>query len=755
MNYSRWTVAQIDRNNILDLKTSLHIPEFTAKLLYNRDITDEYSAKDYIYPHLLSFHTPFLFRDMTKAVERIIEAIQKKEGILVFGDKDADGVTSTAILYKLLQKHGANVAYRVPENMENYGISRDIIAWAVHQGFKLMITVDCGITAVEEAAYAKGLGMDVIITDHHEPHETLPDVYAIINPKVQSDTYPFAFLCGAGTAYKLAQAMTEHEDLPDYYNREIVFFDLETSGLNPEKDDIIEIGAVKVKNGVVIDEFQRLIRYDKPLPPKIVELTNITDRLLKEEGVERLGALREFVDFIGNSKLIGHNIIGFDLPVLRHSLKRYLNLTIDNAAEDTLKISKVTLKKIKDHKLPTVAKYLGCNVNPKILHRAVTDAKLCADVYRRLIVGRSAKIVELQKEFLPLVTIGTIADIMPLTGENRIIVKNGLKLMPYASIGLITLLRKTKLNLETLTAKEISWNISPLLNSPGRMGEASLSVELLISSHFNEAEELADNLIKQNSKRKDIVAEKMESAIRIINENNLDGYNILVIDSKDIPRGITGLLANRLSTRFNLPAVVISSENGDESSGSIRVQGHTNVVNMLSSMSELFNQFGGHKAAGGFTLPTDKIPLFKEKLEAYAKNNHDENDLTEIHADLSLSSFEELSLSNLRYLQSILEPIGNGNPPAIFLFKKVRFLSQRWIGKTQNHLLATMESDGTRISLIAWNAKIYENLLARHQEFDLMASPEINRYQGNEEPRLLLLDLCPSGHSPNEHRPNG
>ncbi len=748
MQNSRWTVAQTDKNRILDLKKGLHIPEFAAKILYNRGITNVYDAREYIYPHLLSLHSPFLFHDMEKAVERIIDGLEKQEGIIVFGDKDADGVTSTAILYRLLQRLGANVAYRVPENMENYGISRDVVAWAVHQGFKLMITVDCGITAVEEAAYAKSLGMDVIITDHHEPHENLPDVYAIINPKVKSDGYPFPFLCGAGTVYKLAQALTERLDLTDYYNDEIVFFDLETTGFNPDEDDIIEIGAVKVKNGVIIDEFQRLIRYEKPLKANIVNITNITDTLLKEKGVERLQAFKDFLDFIGNRKLIGHNIINFDIPMLEHSLKRYLNMTINNPAEDTLKISKVALKKVKNHKLLTVAEYLGCNVDPGTLHRAVADAKVCAEIYRRLIVGKSAKIVELQKEFLPLAAIGTIADIMPLTDENRIIVKNGLKLMPYAAIGLITLLRKTKLDINSLTAKEISWNISPLLNSPGRMGEASLSVELLISSHIHEAEELANNLIEKNNARKDIVTEKLDTAMNLIRDKELYKNGILVIDSKDIPRGITGLIANHISSEFNMPAVVISSENGKESSGSVRVHDHINVVKMLSSMSELFNQFGGHKAAGGFTLATDKIPLFKEKLEAYAKNNNEENELNEIHSDLSLDSFEELNLSNLRYLQNILEPVGNANPTAVILFKNIRFVSRRWIGKEQNHLLSTIESAGIRISLIAWNAKIYEDLLANNSEFDIMASPEINRFQGNEEPRLLLIDIRPSGQNP-------
>ena len=480
-NIKNWKLPIIDRKKIEYINEAFRYPDFFGSILISRGIDTYEKVLQYTRPYVYSLYSPFYFRDMEKAIFRIEKAVSEKQGILIFGDKDVDGVTATAIIYKYLQRLDANVVYRVPEGLENYGISMEIIRWAAMSEFGLIITVDCGITSIDEVDYANSLGIDVIVTDHHEPREILPKAYAIINPKVKEDNYPYPFLSGSSVTFKLVCGLTEKLFIHDYYGQEIVFFDIETTGLNPVKDEIIEIGALKFKNGVKISEFQRLVKPSQPVCSEATCVNGITNEMLEKDGVEIKDALSDFLGFIGDSRLVGHNLIEFDLKFVNYALKKLLQKNITNPVEDTLKLARVMLKKINDFKLITVGQALGVFVNNAELHRSIADCALCAEIYRRLVIYRSGRLTELYNEFLPLAAIGTIADIMPLTDENRSIVKNGLKLISHSSIGLILLMRAVNLNVDRVSSREISWNISPLLNSPGRIGDASFSVELLIS----------------------------------------------------------------------------------------------------------------------------------------------------------------------------------------------------------------------------------------------------------------------------------
>lgn len=742
-----WKLTEPRSQNVQLIRDTLKIPDLAARLLVNRGIDTVDKAQSFCHPDILNMHSPFLFRDMSKALDRIQRAIADSEGILIFGDKDADGVCSTAILYKLLHKLGARqLAYRVPEKMENYGISRDVVAWAVHQEFSLMITVDCGITANEEVAYANSLGLDVIITDHHEPHDTLPPAYAILNPKLSEDSYPFAFLSGGGTVYKLAQAMIERLDLPEYHDQELVVFDIETTGLNPLQDEIIEIGAVKVKNGVVLETFQTFCLTEHPIPVEATQINGITNEMVKKDGIPIQEALSRFVAFAGSCKLIGHNIQGFDLPFVNHALKRHLDSQLNNPIEDTLRMARVMLKKARDYKLNTVAQTLGYYIDTALLHRAVDDSRLAAEVYRRLILSRSARLNDLQKELLPLVAISTIADIMPLRDENRNLVRNGLRLLPYSSIGLIALFRTINLPLDNLLARDVSWNVSPLINSPGRMGDASLSVEILIANHLREAEDLAKELVEKDKQRKELVQSHVDKILSGLEVDSVMQEKFILIDDADIPRGITGLLSNKLSTQLQVPAIVISSDVKGESSGSVRVNAEVNVVNLLESMPGLFNQYGGHRAAGGFTIQTSRIPELRQGLLSYMHDFHASQFEEELEIDLELTDLEDITLSNLRYLENVLEPTGHHNPVPVFLIRNIRIVSTRLMGKDQSHMLMQVCIDKSEKPVIVWKrAQEILSLMKQHQTFDLVASPEINRYQNQEEARLSLIDI--RGHS--------
>lgn len=186
-----------------------------TQLLIRRGITTESAAKRFFRPQLADLINPFLMKDMDIAVDRLNDAMGRKERILVYGDYDVDGCTAVALVYKFLQQFYSNIEYYIPDRYdEGYGVSKKGIDYAKETGVKLIIILDCGIKAIEEIAYAKQQGIDFIICDHHVPDEVLPDAVAILNPKREDDPYPFKHLCGCGVGFKFMQAFAKNNGIP-------------------------------------------------------------------------------------------------------------------------------------------------------------------------------------------------------------------------------------------------------------------------------------------------------------------------------------------------------------------------------------------------------------------------------------------------------------------------------------------------------------------------------------------------------------
>ncbi|MCA1057923.1 single-stranded-DNA-specific exonuclease RecJ [Rossellomorea aquimaris] len=212
---TRWILTESDENKIAELANELKVPSLVAKLLINRDLDNVEEARNFLFDTGDSFHDPFLFEDMKKATERIHKAIENGERILVYGDYDADGVSSTSVMMTVLKDLGAEVEFYIPNRFsEGYGPNEGAFRWAKDEDFSLIITVDTGISAVNEAKLAKELDMDLIITDHHEPGPELPQTYALLHPKVGETAYPFGELAGVGVAFKLAHAL--YGELPTH-----------------------------------------------------------------------------------------------------------------------------------------------------------------------------------------------------------------------------------------------------------------------------------------------------------------------------------------------------------------------------------------------------------------------------------------------------------------------------------------------------------------------------------------------------------
>ena len=221
----RWNLKKANEEEVLALHKSLKIHSALCRILIQRGFDTFEKAKSYFRPQLSHLHRPWLMKDMDIAVMRIEEAINNKKNILVFGDYDVDGTTAVACVYRFLKNQYQNVEFYIPHRYkEGYGVSKAGIDFAKENNYTLIISLDCGIKSVELITYAKTLGIDFIVCDHHLPDHDLPPAIAILNPKQKDCTYPYKELCGCGVGFKLIQALCEKWQLPDSYHLE--FLDL-------------------------------------------------------------------------------------------------------------------------------------------------------------------------------------------------------------------------------------------------------------------------------------------------------------------------------------------------------------------------------------------------------------------------------------------------------------------------------------------------------------------------------------------------
>ncbi len=248
MLQKKWLIKEFDKDRVIDISKELHISPITAIILYNRGIRETEDIKNFLNADCKCLHDPYLLKNMDKAVERINTAIKNGEKVTIYGDYDVDGITSIAILYKHLSRLGIEVDYYVPDRIqEGYGVNIEALDKIKAKGTSLIITVDTGITAVEETEYAKKLGMDIIITDHHECKEQIPDAYATIDPKRKDCSYPFKNLAGVGVAFKLIQALEGSSDVKSLME---MYSDFVCLGTVADISPLIDENRVLVKEGL-------------------------------------------------------------------------------------------------------------------------------------------------------------------------------------------------------------------------------------------------------------------------------------------------------------------------------------------------------------------------------------------------------------------------------------------------------------------------------------------------------------------------
>ena len=214
--HKKWEYQECDEEKINDIVNKFNISRLLATVLVNRGITDEKEIQVFLNPTRKDFHDPYEMPDMKIAVNRIIDAIEKKEKVIIYGDYDVDGITSITVLKKFLKQCGLDADYYIPNRLtEGYGLNKNAIDLIKSNNYTLIITVDCGISAIEEIEYANSLNIETIITDHHEPMDILPKALAVVDLKRKDNKYPFKSLAGCGVVFKLIQAISIKLNIPE------------------------------------------------------------------------------------------------------------------------------------------------------------------------------------------------------------------------------------------------------------------------------------------------------------------------------------------------------------------------------------------------------------------------------------------------------------------------------------------------------------------------------------------------------------
>ena len=247
----KWQIYDTDEDKVNELVTKYDINELLATILVNRDIVDEQKLEIFLNPTRNNFHDPFLMPDMEKAVERIIKAINNKEKVIIYGDYDADGITSITVLKKFLEDVGLNADYYIPNRLnEGYGLNNNAIQKIVENNYELMITVDCGISGIEEINYANSLGLETIVTDHHEVGDDIPNAIAVVDAKRIDNKYPCRDLAGVGVVFKLIQAISIKLELKE--EEYLKYLDIVCVGTISDIVPLVDENRVITKLGLML-----------------------------------------------------------------------------------------------------------------------------------------------------------------------------------------------------------------------------------------------------------------------------------------------------------------------------------------------------------------------------------------------------------------------------------------------------------------------------------------------------------------------
>jgi single-stranded-DNA-specific exonuclease len=508
---------------VLHLAERLHLPEALAALLVQRGQSDVESARHYLRPALGDLSDPFILAGMGQAVEAITAAVRAGDTIMVHGDYDVDGQCATAVLTRALHAAGADVVPFVPHRLrDGYDFGAAGLNAARAAGASLVITCDCGITAVETVQEARAVGIGVVVTDHHLPGDELPPAIAVVDPQRPDDVSGLTSLCGTGIAFKLVQAL----------------------------------------------------------------------------------------------------VPALNLPV---NLPYYL---------------------------------------------------------------------------LDMVALATVADVVPLQGENRILVKHGLKLLAESNWpGVRALVEACGLGNREIRAGHLGFILGPRLNAAGRIGDAADGLRLLLSDNMEEATGLARRLEGLNTERQALDQRILDEALGQVEQiGDLGRDASFVLAAEGWHPGVVGIVASRVVERYGRPAFLIAFD-GDIGKGSGRSISRFDLHQALLACGDLLERFGGHQMAAGLTIRRENLDAFRERFGSIARDTLAPEDLgPEQRVDLVIE-LQEITYE-LERLCRYLEPCGTGNASPVFGVRGVRLAGRQRVG--QGHLKGTLDDGRYRLPAIGF-----------------------------------------------------
>ncbi|HEX3926658.1 MAG TPA: single-stranded-DNA-specific exonuclease RecJ [Gemmatimonadales bacterium] len=548
------------------LAAELSLPVPLASLLVQRGFHHADTTRGFLRPDLDTLADPLTLAGMADAVTLIVAAVKRGTPILVHGDYDVDGQCATALLTRALRVAHANVTPFVPHRLtDGYDFGAAGLAVAEEIGAGLILTCDCGITAVAAVAAARAAGREVVVTDHHLPGATLPDANAVVDPQRADDTSGLTSLCGTGLALKLVQALVEPLGLP------------------------------------------------KALPYHLLDY----------------------------------------------------------------------------------------------------------------------------------VAIATVADVVPLVGENRVLVKHGLKLLGETRwAGWRALLERCKLGPNPPRAAQVAFILAPRLNAVGRIGNARDGLRLLLTDDPVEAVALADRCETLNRERQEMDQRILEEALALVEREYADAtaHTGLVLMGGDWHPGVIGIVASRIVERYGRPVFLLAAD-GDTARGSGRSIDGFDLHAALEQCGDLLERFGGHQMAAGLTVRRDRIDAFRERFNRVAQTALAASDLgpsQRVDLELGLDDVTD----ELERWSRHLEPCGMGNPAPVFGVRGVRLEGIRTVaGK---HLKGSLASRGRRLDAIAfgWADRAPRDLEA---PVDIAFRLERNEWHGTSMLQARILTLAAAG----------
>ncbi len=703
-----WKKKAVASQDVKHLHEQYGLDLLCSSIMVRRGLTSSDQVKFHLESELTYLHNPFLFDDMEEVVDRINGAVSEGELVRVFGDRDVDGITSTALLVQELQRLGIDVSYKLPEGDEPYGLTMEGVDTAYEDDVTLIITVDCGISNNSEIAYAKTLGIDTIVLDHHLAGEELPPALAIIDPKVSGCGYPFEHLAGCGVVAKVIWALRFSQT--DFYHEECILLHAQ-----PGHDTII-IQAMKVENLVIIDRVIEEINPGllSPTQSKVLKFLTAGVPILVLDAASELAQLRQafgkgveihLVDMRPEMESVMPVIKGKSIFALSN-LSRALKYSVHGRDELQVLFSLFSAYSIKKHPL--------------------------------LDTGYDA--------ILDLVAIGTIADLMPMEDENRILVKRGLKVLAAAKReALLPLFTMQNLIGKVLSTSDISWQISPVINASGRMGRPSLAVDMLLAPDLSVAERLAGELLALNKERQKMGEDAWERLVPQAKDSyEQTGSKLVMVEDASLSRGITGVMASRLMKQFNAPAMVLATIGGTRVSASMRSPVDFNVREFLSVFEDLFLDFGGHACAAGFSMDVQNLPVFKKRVADRIDHMEGMDELDEsILIDCTLPV--AYMTPDIIKVVEFFEPFGQNNPPLVLmmegaLIEDIQFLNNNKGGP--RHLKLTLSFGEYKWPALYWSsADRVGRDFDKGSEVDVAFRLGRNYYRNQATLQITILDL--------------